>query len=603
MHAPLIDEYYFWIEMSEGFGQVEQVAEWGSVPDNPLTGEIGDPKSDWHRPEELPGLLRWRPKRTAHLHWCRVHNGEFQPRRKSAEGVNIRDDAVPDLVFLGRLGDSLNFEVTSGVRRVGHPSDPALEFPPPGFRYDISPDDAVLLPEVVTAEAPDPVGGLPAFPFFGFHKPGAPILPRSRFAVATAVATRLATLCNYGDALGYLGLQWNPLNGDNRWIDCDPDEPEDPETPDVPGGDGAPAPVPATLPPRRLTRAQRCCCPSEPVGDIVAERRHLTMRYAETLLDWGDAYLRKNTPSAFGQARQFFETAEHILGDTPVTTIASDAPDPDQPVLDVELACAPLNPRLMCLYARTSDRLGLVRTCQNAMRLKSGRPFFEHDRLRECWKLDGDICLDGKFWCNLPSPYRFEVLISRARELAREVSSLGNQLLSAFEKGDAEHLQALRARHERQVNDLILSIRKDQFRDADWQTQALEKSKAIALTNLTYYRNLIQAGLLTGESAIRAADHHFDDAAHGRERRRGDRSGDEPYPRPERRLPDQLHHPAARQETGDDLRRIRNDHPHRRRRGQHSRRPRPDKGRLGPSRGRVGAHGRYLFHRGGEDRA
>lgn len=514
-HPALMDEYYFWLEESEIYRPVEQVAEWGAVPDDVVTGEIGDPKSDWHRPDRLPGLLRWEPRRSAHLHWCRVHNGEFQPRRRSAEGIEVAFGQTPNLVLLGREGDSLNFSVTGGLARVGHPADPDQPFPPPGFRYDIAPDDAVVLPEVVTAPPPDPVGGLSGFPFFGWHAPGAPVLPRRRFAVATATAAQLATLCRHDAARGWLGLLWRPLEGDNRWMDCDPPAPPpsggDTQPGDtVPGDDTVPGVTilraeirdgtPGLAAAPRL-RPRRCCCPSAPVPDSVAERRHLTMRHLDLMLDEADTLMRRGTPEAFGHARLLVDTAHRVLGDVPQTVLSTEAPDPDQPVAEATLACPPLNPRLMCLYTRTEDRLGLIHACLNARRLREGAgPWAGDDRLRECWKLDGAPCLDDAFGCRPASPYRFEVLVARARDLAAETRNLGTALLSAYEKGDAEHLQALRVRHERQIDDLILAIRQDQWRDLDWMAQSLEKAKALALNNLTYYRNLVAAGLLTGES-------------------------------------------------------------------------------------------------------
>ena len=521
-HPALVDEYYFWLEASEIYheDEAEQVPEWGSVPDDPVTGTFGDPLSDWHRPEALPGLLRWSPRRSVHLRWCRVHNGEFQHPRKSAEGLEIADGADADLALLGRAGDSLTFAVSGGVARTGHPADSAEAAPDPGFRYDIAPDDAVLLPEVVTAAAPDPVGGLPAFPFFGWHCPGAPLLPQDPFAMAVVAAAHLATHCRYEDALRWLALVWDPLRGDNTWIDCDPrggDTPPDDDTP----GDDTPLPVPLVdrgddvivaddvppAAPRRAppARARRCCCPSQPVSEAVAVRRHVTLRHLDILLDWTDALMRRNTPEAFAQARLLADTVHRILGETPTTVVAEPGDAPLSPVAQVTLACPPLNPRLMCLYTRTADRLGLIRACLNARRIRGGThtvdfDWFGDDTVRECWKLEGDPCLDAAFWCRPASPYRFVVLVERAKELAAELRALGAQLLAAYERGDAEYLAQMRVLHERQLGDLMLRIRQDQFRDADFQVQALRKAKAMALTNLTHYRNLIAAGLLSGEA-------------------------------------------------------------------------------------------------------
>jgi hypothetical protein len=110
-HPALMDEYYFWIEDSRYYDEQKQVAEWGATADDPETGTPGDPQTDWHRPDKLPGLLHWKSKPMVHLRWCRVHNGEFQQPRQSYEGVRIRKGAIPQLVFSGRSGDSLHFEM------------------------------------------------------------------------------------------------------------------------------------------------------------------------------------------------------------------------------------------------------------------------------------------------------------------------------------------------------------------------------------------------------------------------------------------------------------------------------------------------------------
>src|SRR6185312_6570713 len=115
--------------------------------------------------------------------------------------------------------------------------------------------------------------------------------------------------------------------------------------------------------------------------------------------------------------------------------------------------------------------------------------------------------------CYGPSPYRFVFLIQKAQELANQVREFGTALLAAFEKGDAEYLASLRAGHERELLNLQLSIRKDQWRDADWQRQALIKTKEVAQTNRRYYATLIANDLNSGErqyqdQTLRSLDDH-----------------------------------------------------------------------------------------------
>ncbi|MGB1017298.1 MAG: hypothetical protein ACPG4T_24385, partial [Nannocystaceae bacterium] len=258
IHPAHMDEYYFWVDVSKEFRPAEQIADWVSQAhlDDAKAG-IATPETAWHDAEALPGLLRWESRTIARLNWCRVHNGEFQNPRRSAHGVEISAGTQPDVTFTGRVGDSLLFEIEGGVTPVGHPPTPS-----PGFRYDIAPDDAVRLPEVVPAAAPEPIGGLVAFPFFAWHAPGAPLVPPERFGTVLAVATHLANNCRYEQALKWLELRWAPLAGDNIWANCDQSpESEGPGTPALSTGTG------------------QCCCPSDPVSDEVAIRRHIVMLY------------------------------------------------------------------------------------------------------------------------------------------------------------------------------------------------------------------------------------------------------------------------------------------------------------------------------------
>src|SRR5205807_1178877 len=113
-------------------------------------------------------------------------------------------------------------------------------------------------------------------------------------------------------------------------------------------------------------------------------------------------------------------------------------------------------------------------TCLNARRLREGPhdiAYFGDSMLREGWR-SAMTCADEMEWCHRASPYRFVFLIQKATELAGKVRELGASLLAAYEKGDAEYLASMRAGQERELLALGLTIRQDQWRDADWQVQA-----------------------------------------------------------------------------------------------------------------------------------
>ena len=90
----------------------------------------------------------------------------------------------------------------------------------------------------------------------------------------------------------------------------------------------------------------------------------------------------------------------------------------------------------------------------------------------------------------IPTDKIEEVLCRKALELAAEARSFGAALLAAFEKGDAEYLASLRATQEHQLHERTLAIRKDQWRDADWQVQALGQARLSAQNQLAYYTTL-----------------------------------------------------------------------------------------------------------------
>jgi hypothetical protein len=212
---------------------------------------------------------------------------------------------------------------------------------------------------------------------------------------------------------------------------------------------------------------------------------------------------RCHSPEAFQQARLIYDTVARITGCTPYTILL---PEPESPpsVTAFTAANPPLNPRLMDLYSLVRDRLGLIRTCYDARRLRNGRPdcdmlYCGDDPLRDGWRIAPETCADETDWCHSSSPYRFVFQIEKAHEIVGRVRELGAALLAAYEKGDAEALASIRAGQERDMLTLGISIRQDQWRDADWQVQALQQTKDVNQTNLLYYTTLYQNDLINNE--------------------------------------------------------------------------------------------------------
>lgn len=489
---PVIDEYYFWLADTRFFTDADAVqnADVGVVVANdPVQNQ--EQTSDWHRPDRLPGLLNWEPEPMVHLYWSRLHHGEFEPPRRSTEGLVVSGQPGA-LTLAGRAGDSLRFTVSGGVTPTGYGDYP--DAPEPGFRYDLATDSAVVLPLVAepATTGPPTFLGLSAYPFFAYVAPGARLVPASEFAVAMTVAGALRTHCHLDAALKWYELAYQPLSRDNTWARCTPTE-DTRET------------VSQDLP----------CCPSSPVDDDQARYRAVLLAYLETLLRWGEDTLARNSAEAGQRAAIVFDTVQRVLGTRPRVVEAQDDTGDPQHVATFVARPAPLNPRLISLYDRAADRLALVRHAENGRRLRrqtqlGDRSFWDDDPLVNGWREATDLCeFDCGADAECPScsgPYRFTYLIQQAIDLTAEVRGLGAQLLAAYEKGDAEALAALRSAHERQLLELNLSTRELQWREADWQVQALGKSKEGALTRLRYYQQLIQGGLNAGETGYRALE-------------------------------------------------------------------------------------------------
>jgi Tc toxin complex TcA C-terminal TcB-binding domain len=491
VHPPVMDEYYFWLVDSEYYAPQtfggQQDADWGKTQ--------ADPTPDWERADQLPSLLSWATKPMVRLAWCRVHNGEFQPMRKSDEGAHVVAAGSSTLVLEGRTSDSLRFSITNADPLPAGHLDPS----PWGFRYDLASDTAAVLPQVV---APPPAlahaGGLDAYPFFAYFEPGAPLEP-SLFSPAIAVAGVLRTHCQYEAALKWYELYFRPLEDDNRWARCRDQQAPSPDTPNTliaprgPAQVGAPPPVPGNS-----------CCDTTVVSDAQVHERAILLLYLETLLQFSKAATCGNSPEGLQRARLILDTLAKILGRRPATIFSQDDEGTPQTVAAFIPRFAPLNPRLMEIYNTLEDSQSSIHRCLNERRLHNGKsrvdmPYWGNDPVRGGWRTADALCESGDDCCCPRSPYRFLFLVQKAHEITADVRALGGELVAAFEKGDAECLAALRGAHERQLLNLAKEIRTHEWREADWQVQALKKTKEGAQARRQHVATLMANGLIGNE--------------------------------------------------------------------------------------------------------
>jgi Tc toxin complex TcA C-terminal TcB-binding domain/Neuraminidase-like domain len=90
--------------------------------------------------------------------------------------------------------------------------------------------------------------------------------------------------------------------------------------------------------------------------------------------------------------------------------------------------------------------------------------------------------------------YRFSVMVQKAMDLTNEVKSLGNALLAALEKQDAEGLSLLHATQEIAVQQAVDKIKQLQITDAQFGLQNLLNYQTLLNYKISYYSGLLTAG-------------------------------------------------------------------------------------------------------------
>jgi hypothetical protein len=279
----------------------------------------------------------------------------------------------------------------------------------------------------------------------------------------------------------------------------------------------------------------------------VARTRHLAyeycvvMKYLDNLIAWGDSLFLQDTIESINEATQIYVLAANILGQRPQQippmgkvkpkTFArlkseglgpvGDALQELEGLLPFNLAlpaaggsasgadaanplfgigrtlyfCVPRNPKMLSYWDAVADRLFKIRHCMNmagvVRQLALFDPPLDPGMLVRAAAVGIDVgsIVSG---LNQPAgPVRSLFLIQKALELCGEVRSLGGALLSALEKGDAEHLARVRQSHEIQIQQMTQEVRFLQLQQAKEATTSLLTSRATALERLHYYQRLL----------------------------------------------------------------------------------------------------------------
>jgi hypothetical protein len=268
----------------------------------------------------------------------------------------------------------------------------------------------------------------------------------------------------------------------------------------------------------------------------VAYQYYVVMKYLDNLIAWGDDLFQAYTVETLNEATMLYVLASNILGPRPEqvpelgTVQAKTFADLKKlsldkmgdALVDLEAAfpfnlatpgdgvgdgsgsgplfgmgktlyfCVPKNQKLLGYWDTVADRLFKIRHCMNIQGIVQPLALFDPPIdpgmlvAAAASGIDISSLVSG---LNQPiGPVRCQLLFQKALELCGEVRSLGSALLSAFEKGDAEHLSLLRQKHEIGIQQMMQDMRFVQWKNAEQSTNSLLTSRASIIERMRYYQ-------------------------------------------------------------------------------------------------------------------
>ncbi len=437
--------------------------------------------------------------------------------------------------FVGELIEQLNKEHLAGVfdPEFQERIESTLSSRLPGSYYQLNPDDNQQIKVRFENKQIALVSG----------KPYANYNWELFFHVPLAIAVHLSKNQRFAEARQWFHLIFDPTSADRRYwkfpLFCDPDcnkqieellallsnpEADSDEKDNVINGYMQSFNKP--FQPHAVARTRP-----------IAYKYSVVMKYLDNLIAWGDHLFRQDTIETINEATQIYILAANILGERPQKVPVKGKAPPKTfaqlkaqglnamgnalvelegsfpfnqafPTSEVPTAgaaplfgmglspyfCIPRNDKLLGYWDTVADRLFKIRHCMTIEGLVRPLVLFDPPldpgMLVKAAAAGIDV---GSIVAGLSQPagpIRARVLIQKALELSSEVRSLGAALLSAIEKGDAEHLALLRQGHEIKIQQLQQEVRFLQWKQAQESTESLLKSRTVALERYKYYLRL-----------------------------------------------------------------------------------------------------------------
>jgi hypothetical protein len=260
------------------------------------------------------------------------------------------------------------------------------------------------------------------------------------------------------------------------------------------------------------------------------------MKYIDNLIAWGDQLFRRDSMESINEATLLYILAYELLGPQPTIVPAISREEKtfnelvtageldtfgntkvevslentlglpieyippslsgleEIPSLEISYYGLPHNDKLLTYWDTVKDRLFKIRHGLNIEGLKRQLPLFEPPIDPALLVKAAAAGLDLAAVLNdLNAPaqaYRFKILAGKALEFCRDVKSLGQQLLKALEKKDAEDLAVLRASNEVTLLERMRSLKELKIDEIEYTILSLERRKEACEIRIEHIKSL-----------------------------------------------------------------------------------------------------------------
>jgi len=277
-------------------------------------------------------------------------------------------------------------------------------------------------------------------------------------------------------------------------------------------------------------------------------QKAVVMKYIDNLIDWGDFLFRQDSRESINEAIQLYVLAYNLLGPRPqskqsrkleqigdyrdVQNDIDELPDfllklddrnsngsmvsekiPFNPHRSVITRfCVPENENFLGYWERVEDRLYKIRNSLNIDGVFRSLALFQPSIDPAMLVQAAAGGLAGGLGAaiasaNIPVPhYRYAFMLEKAKEMTGQTIELGNILLQALEKKDAEELTRLQHAHELNILNRITEVKKLQKEEAEASLKALEESLQSASDRYNHYDKTVKGPGAFGSSRLEIAE-------------------------------------------------------------------------------------------------